>query len=58
MDSWFSMFHKIIVTGGAIVSSVLPIHSQHTLPPVVHVLPTPGVVSQHTITIDKTVNAM
>src|SRR5438128_2620490 len=57
MDSLFSVFHNIIVAGGAIVSSVLPLtsHSARLIP---HVLPTPTVVSKHTITIDKTINAM
>ncbi len=58
MDSLFSMFHKIIITGGAIVSSVLLLTPQHASRPALRLLPTPSVVSNHAITIDKTITAM
>ena len=58
MENLFAVFHKIIVAGGAIVSSVLPL-TTHSSQVVSHILPTPTVVTQqHTISIDKTINAM
>lgn len=63
MENLFSVFHKIIVAGGAIVSSVLPLTS-HAPQVVTHILPTPSVSSRDTmhraptIVIDKTISAM